>query len=280
MMLVSLVVLLLALSVGICRQTTESDLNILTRTINQALTSTAGVTIKNGADAVGSKISGLSNYLLGRPGNMNTADRFNSNHSKTMSTNTDIVEAANGFGLNSDSSDKSNLLGEYPGMVSDESGFLSFLDSPMPSFPMGTQDPNIDSDCLLECNSNGEENCDFQCTYITDTEYSTSISCDCDSSIDPNCLSDCDYFSDTETESSSQCFITDSEYLDLVNSSYNCDIGCLSEYVYPDSDCFPQLSSSISTEYCGSDSSTCTSQDCSEMNMGDITRFSNSSYLY
>ena len=275
-MLVSFVWLLSSLSLGICRQTTTSDTNILTRIIYEALTSAGIMGANNGADADhdgGRKW--CSQNLMDGPGNMYTANKCNYNLTQKMLKNTDFAEAANGFGMNGGSSAMSDLFLKDSDVAAVEAGILSIPDSPMASIPMETLDSNIDADCLLECNLNGDKDCDFQCTYISDAEYFSIVNSKSDSSIDPYCLSDCHSCGDTENNS--QCFITGAEYLDLVNSNYDCDIGCLSEYVYgydstPTGS--PKEGCSVNCEDCGSDSST-----CSEFSMCDIPRYSNSSYL-
>ena len=270
--------LLSSLSVGICRQTTTSDTNILTRIIYEALTSAGIMGKDDGADANhdGSRKWDSQNLMDG-PGNMYTANNFHYNLTQKKLKNTDFVEAASGLGMNGGSSAMSDFFLKYPDKAADEASIISIHDSPMTSIPMETLDSNIDADCLLECNSNGEEDCDFQCTYISDTEYFSIVNSKYDSSIDPSCLPDCHSCGDTENNS--QCFITGAEYLNLVNSNYNCDISCLSEYVSGyDSTCSSSTkeSSSISREDYGSDSST-----CSEFSVFDIPTYSNSSsYLY
>jgi hypothetical protein len=236
MTLVSFLLLLSLLSVGFCRQTTSSDSNILTRIIRQTLSSAGIMGNDNDSDDVlynadREMLSLQDDSLVDRLGKMYSADKFNYNRTQKMAPNTDIVGAAAGFGVNYESADTCNLLGDSSDLQVDEHGVLSILDGPMTmtSFPTGTEDPNIDADCLLECNSNGEENCDFQCTYITDAEYFSIVDSNLDSNIDPYYKSECS--ASCNSQSNSQCYITDAEYLNLVNSNYNCDIDCLAEYV-------------------------------------------------
>lgn len=236
-MLVSFLLLLSLLSVGICRQTTLSDSNILTRIIRQTLSSAGIMENDNDSDDVlytadTEMLSIRDDSLVDRPGKTYSADKFDYNRTQKMAPNTDIVRAAAGFGVNCETADMPNFLGDFSDLQIDEHGVLSILDSPMTmtSFPTGTEDPNIDADCLLECNSNGEENCDFQCTYITDAESFSIVNSNLDADTDPYCMSECS--ASCNSQSNSQCYITDTEYLNLVNSNYNCDIDCLAEYVY------------------------------------------------
>jgi hypothetical protein len=255
MMLVSFLLLLSLLSVGICRQTTSSDSNILTRIIRQTLSSAGILGNDNDSDYVlynadREMLSLQHDYLVDRPRETYSADKLYYNRTQKMAPNTDIVGAAAGFGVNYEIADTSNLLGDFSDLQVDEHGVLSILDGPMTmtSFPRGTEDPNIDAECLLECNSNGEENCDFQCTYITDAEYFSIVNSNLDSNIDPNCMSECsplmsECSASCNSQSNSQCYITDAEYLNLVNSNYNCDIDCLAEHVHKGSyDSYSQYS--------------------------------------
>lgn len=234
----SFLLLLSLLSVGICRQTTSSDSNILTRIIRQTLSSAGIMGDDNDSDDVLNNAD-RDDSLVDRPGKTYSADKFDYNRTQQMAPNTDIVGASGGFGVNYESADKSNLLGDFSDLEVDEHGVLSILDGPMTMTPCpkGTEDSNIDADCLLECNSNGEENCDFQCTFITDAEYFSMVNSNLDSNIDHNCMSECSALmsecsASCNSQSNSQCHITDAEYLNLVNSNYNCDIDCLAEYVY------------------------------------------------
>jgi hypothetical protein len=259
-MLVSFLLLLSLLSVGICRQTTSSDSNILTRVIRQTLSSAGIMGNDNDSDDVlysadRETLSLKDDSLVDRPGKTHSTDKFNYNRTQKLALNTDIVGAAAGFGVNYETADMSNLLGDFSDLQVDEHGVLSILDGPMTmtSFPKGTEDPNIDADCLLECNSNGEENCDFQCTYITDAEYFSIVDSNLDSNIDPYCMSECSALmsecsASCNSQSDSQCYITDAEYLNLVNSNYNCDIDCLAEYVHKGSyDSYSQYSDSVNS---------------------------------
>lgn len=256
-MFFSFLLMLSILSVGFCRETTSSDSNMLTRIIRQTLSSAGIMGNDNDSDDVlyntdREMLSLQDDPLVDRPGKTySAADKFNYNRTQKMAPNTDIIGAAAGFGVNYETAGTFNLLGDFSDLQVDEHGVLSIFDGSMTmtSFPMGTEDPNIDAECLLECNSNGEDNCDFQCTYITDAEYFSTVNSNLDPNSDPYCMSECSALTSEEcsascnSQSNSQCYITDAEYLNLVNSNYNCDIDCLAEHVYKGSyDSYSQYS--------------------------------------